>query len=476
VTRTAVVWIASAALWILILWASWQCVALNGDGASFFVRVASKGWFLNYNDLSRQHAIWLTQIPLVLGLKAGLSDLHWLARLYSLGTLAVPAVLYQFALVRAKDDSLLLALVIAAIAAVFMTTCLFSAGEYNTAYAVVVAAMATVESRREPSLADGIVLLLLGLVGIRSYEAFLYLGPLIAAIVLWRRPPDDVVRHAGLRAALSMLLPAVLAGLALLGRIQLPVAVVAAAAGLAAFARAVPRCRSDAISIAHLTAAGLFAAGSVVSAESLSRMGGLGYAGKIAVDGLWSWHNLGFTLALSTVVAAVPAVLLTRRRFQLLPAVPLGLLAALPFLLSLDVATHPLSTLHFAPRAMAGLVIAGAVGVAWMRPTGAVNGGRGLVFALALLVAVLPSTLFAAAEYGAMIDAFRRAVRSAPTTIAFADAPPLVRRFFWDPDDQEFIGSLSAAVRPRKGAPLILPPPEVKFEPLPDLRDYVWRD
>ncbi len=61
-----------------------------------------------------------------------------MARLLSIGLFALPTALYHLALVRVKDDAVLLAAVIAAIGVVFMTTSFFIVGEYNTAYAIAI--------------------------------------------------------------------------------------------------------------------------------------------------------------------------------------------------------------------------------------------------------------------------------------------------------------------------------------------------
>ena len=67
VRRTALL-----ALWAVVLWSSWQCIALFSDGASFFTTVVHRGWYDRYDDKAREYAIGLTQIPLVIGLRAGI--------------------------------------------------------------------------------------------------------------------------------------------------------------------------------------------------------------------------------------------------------------------------------------------------------------------------------------------------------------------------------------------------------------------
>ena len=61
---------------------------------------------------------------------------------YSAALFGLPTALYHLALARVRDDAVLLAIVIAVIATVYLPTCFFIVGEYNTTYAAVVAAMA----------------------------------------------------------------------------------------------------------------------------------------------------------------------------------------------------------------------------------------------------------------------------------------------------------------------------------------------
>src|SRR5262249_27704104 len=66
----------------------------------------------------------------------------------------------------------------------------------------------------ERRLGDAILLCLLGLLSIRSYESMLYLGPLVAAAILWslRQPGDAAARGLTAIAALAFLAGAVVAG------------------------------------------------------------------------------------------------------------------------------------------------------------------------------------------------------------------------------------------------------------------------
>jgi len=87
----------------------------------------------------------------------GITDLHLLAQLLSLGLFAVPTALYHLALLRVKDDPVLLAALLAAIAVVFMTTSFFIVGEYNTAYAIGIVVAVRLVTAKELTVADGAV-------------------------------------------------------------------------------------------------------------------------------------------------------------------------------------------------------------------------------------------------------------------------------------------------------------------------------
>ena len=109
----------------------------------------------------------------------GVTDLHLLARLLSLGLFGLPTIFYTLALHRAKDDAVLLAIVIAAIAIVFMTTSFFIVGEYNTLYAVTILIAVRLATADRLTWPDAIALVLLSLLAIRTYETMIYLGPLL---------------------------------------------------------------------------------------------------------------------------------------------------------------------------------------------------------------------------------------------------------------------------------------------------------
>src|SRR5258708_21064914 len=118
-------------IWGLALWHSWESRGLFVDGSAFLVQIARREWFFDFYA-PRLYAMVVGQAPIMTAIFLGVTDLHLLARLLSLGLFALPTALYHLALVRLKDDALLLAAVIPAIAMVLMTTSSFIAAELNS--------------------------------------------------------------------------------------------------------------------------------------------------------------------------------------------------------------------------------------------------------------------------------------------------------------------------------------------------------
>jgi hypothetical protein len=199
-------------LTVLLLWAQAAvsaavCRGLFWDGASFLANMLETGSFHDFYP-ARAHVAWLTETPALLLVRLGVRDTHVLAVTFSAMLSVLPAALYHLALARVRHSQALLAAVVAVIAVVHLPTGFFTVGEHIIAYALVTATVAVALTRREPGWRDGALMLVLGLVGIASYEAMIYLAPLTAAIVLWS--------IGGQREPLSRMLT-VMAALAFLG-------------------------------------------------------------------------------------------------------------------------------------------------------------------------------------------------------------------------------------------------------------------
>ena len=204
-------------LWALAAWNSFVCRGLFWDGAAFLVNIVDFDKFHDFYP-ARAHVGYVTQLPLLLATRLGVVDLKLLAMIQSAALFALPAALYQLAMVRVRSDGLLLAIVLAIVATVYLPTSFFIIGEYNAAYAAVTAAMAVVltsDGRRR----DGVILLLLGALCLRSYEAMVYLGPLIAVAILWSTwrkregASDDIARLFGTIAAAAFVGGALVSGI-----------------------------------------------------------------------------------------------------------------------------------------------------------------------------------------------------------------------------------------------------------------------
>src|SRR5262245_10608351 len=187
-TTTVVYRTTLGLIWGLALWHSWESRGLFVDGSAFLVQIARREWFFDFYG-PRLYAMVVGQVPIMTAVFLGVTDLHLLARLLSLGLFALPTALYTLALVRVKDEPVLLAAVVAAIGVVFMTTSFFIVGEYNTAYALAIAVAVRLVTAERLTVLDGLFLAVISLLAVRTYESMLYLGPLLSVMVLhqiWR--------------------------------------------------------------------------------------------------------------------------------------------------------------------------------------------------------------------------------------------------------------------------------------------------
>jgi hypothetical protein len=204
-------------LWALAIWNSLACRGLFWDGAAFLVNIVDFDKFHDFYP-ARAHVGWVTQLPLLAAVDLGVTNLRVLAIIQSAALFALPAGLYQLAMARVRDDGLLLAIVLAIVATVYLPTSFFIIGEYNAAYAAVTAAMAVLLTS-DGGRRDSAILLLLGALCLRSYEAMVYLGPLIAVAILWstwrkrEHEPDDIARLFGTIAAAAFVGGALVSGI-----------------------------------------------------------------------------------------------------------------------------------------------------------------------------------------------------------------------------------------------------------------------
>ena len=202
-------------LWALAVYSIISCRGLFWDGASFLVNIIDLGGFHDFYT-ARAHVDWVTQTPVIVAAWLGVRDLHGLSIVYSLGLFALPVGLYHLGLARVRRDPVKLAIIIVVVATVYLPTSFFIVGEYNAAFAAVTAAMAIALTDRRRG--DAVLLCILGLLCLRSYEAMIYLGPLVAACILWSmRGVRDAGTHLLLAvAALAFVAAAIISGVTII--------------------------------------------------------------------------------------------------------------------------------------------------------------------------------------------------------------------------------------------------------------------
>jgi hypothetical protein len=435
-------------IWGLALWHSWESRGLFVDGSAFLVQIARREWFFDFYA-PRLYAMVVGQAPIMTAIFLGVTDLHLLARLLSLGLFALPTALYHLALVRVKNDAVLLAAVIAAIGVVFMTTSFFIVGEYNTAYAIAILVAVRLATARQLTWVDGLFLAVIGFLAIRTYEAMLYLGPLLSAMVLW----------AIWRAPSRPWLPTTL----------------------------------------HLVSIAGFIAGMFVAIGSLTRPYSVEHLDETIETATNFWQNMQFDLVVAAALVVVVWALLRPRDLALAKpyrwaAVCLVILALSPLLMLGDVVVRPLAKSQYVARTAAGLIIASIVVFIWAYasnlrgklPAFVVLGTpeaarRFLIFALLILLAVLPSDISLTQSWVSYLDAMRTTVRDHDGVIAFEDSP-LSKHPYDLLVEAWILPSQSLALRAKRGDGIVAPPREFgAWQPFPPaqpypLGKYIWRD
>lgn len=435
-------------LWILALWYSWECRGLFVDGSAFLVQVARREFFFDFYD-PRLYAMVLGQAPILTAVFLGVTDLHLLAQLLSLGLFALPTALYHLALMRVKDDPVLLAAVLAAIGVVFLTTSFFIVGEYNTAYAIGIVVAVRLVTAKELNVADGAFLLAVGLLAVRTYEVMIYLGPLLALMIAW-----TIYRIRPRRLVATSL---------------------------------------------YLLAIPPFLGGMWVAADSVIHPFSEDHLSRTAATVLDAWQNVQFDLAMgAALVISGWALLRPRdlagRRPYIVAGVFLVLLALSPLLVLTDSLVRPHAKSQYTARSLAGLVVASIIVLMWLytSPLGSrfasfvalrrtEISSRVLAFACLAVLAVLPSNVYLTLEWRTYLDTVRTIVRGNSGVIAF-EATPLSRRPLETLVESWILPSQSLALRGKRGDGIIAPPhgfnnwqPFPPAEPYP-LGNYMWRD
>lgn len=437
-----------ALIWALALWHSWACRGLFVDGSGFLIQIVRREWFFDFYP-PRLFAMVVAQVPIMIGIHAGSTDLHLLAMLLSFGLFGLPTALYTLALWRAKGDPVLLAAVIAAIGIVFMTTSFFIIGEYNSAYAIAILTAVLLARVERLRLGEAVLLLAISTLAIRTYEAMIYLGPLLSVMVLW-----------------------------MLWRQQ---------------------SRPWLATCIYLACAVFFLLGMAVAIDSVVHPWSESHLDETYDTAKNFWQNMQFDLALGGALVMVAWGLLRPDDFASAKpyrwaGIATLILALSPLLAIGDTLVRPLAKSQYVARTAGGLVIVAIVIFIWTyksdvhRRLRAMvllreprNGRRFLVFACMILVASLPSDVFLTSTWISYLKTLRQTVVAHSGEVAFEDTP-LSRRPHVLLVENWALPSQSVAVRSKAGNGVIAPPRGFKdwmpFSPgdPPDLGRFGWRD
>jgi hypothetical protein len=179
----------------VILFSSWimACIAYRGlyaDGANYFLWILSTGDFFHVAD-TRLSATYLTQLPLVLALKAGITSTSFLLRLYTASLMAVPLLAFVAATWIARRDGLLTAANVVVLAACFYPTSFGSIGEYHLLYALFWLTFVLLVTGVADRFLGAAALPAIALVVMKSYEMAVVLCPFLVALCLWRALRSD---------------------------------------------------------------------------------------------------------------------------------------------------------------------------------------------------------------------------------------------------------------------------------------------
>lgn len=435
-------------LWGLALWHSWEARGIFIDGSKMLLDMAEQRHLIVFRA-PRFYIEAGGQLIALMGIRAGVTDLHRLAQLLSLGLFAMPTLFYSLALWRARKDPVLLAMTLAVIAVVFMTTSFFIIGEYNTAFALTTASAVWLATADRLRVGEGIVLAAMALLFSRSYEVTLYHGPVLTLMTLWR------IRSAPDRPLWA--------------------------------------------TVAYLVAATFFLGGGVVALWSLIDPFNPPQVGQTWAEAPNFWQNPQFDAMLVAVLVVVIAALvrppsLRRRTIYLWAAIPLAILALSPLMVLTDtVIARPLARSHYVPRTVSGLIVIAIVLFIWLHASPLrralsaavllrepVAARRFLGFAWLMLLATIPGDVFLTITWSHYIDALRSTVTSRTGIVAIEDTP-LARYPFNLMVENWTLPPQSVIVRAKRGDAVIAPPRgydgplPVRPENAPDLSPYYWR-
>lgn len=425
-----------AVLWICGIAYSWLSCGLIGDGSYYLLDAVTVG---PYKGVGHERAVpnVLAQLPLAAALAAGVTDLHWLARLQSLGWFALPAILYSLAILRTRQDPLQQACVVVAIAIVFMTSSFLIVAEHVTAYAIAMMAAAWLVTARRLQAGDGVVLLVLAALSTRSHEVFAYLAPLLAAMTVW------TVRRAPLRPSLAV--------------------------------------------GTYLAAAVLFLVSTGLAWHAIATFEDSAYFASASSEARDFWKNPAFDLAsvaafvIAGFVLVRPADLGTARPWILVAPALLALVLLPLLVLTSSYFGPPFAYGQNITRFAAGPVLVAIILFMWMHATKPVAARQLLSFAGVLFLATLPWNATLAVLFASYLHEVKTATGNRPGVIAYEDTQLATKP--WLLQGESWSLPITSTILRKSPADGIIAPPRgyAGFLPyaasdVPSLGRFQWRE
>ena len=427
-------------LWVCGVAYSWLSCGLIGDGSYYLFDAVTVG---PYKDVGHERAVpnLLAQLPLAAAIAAGVTDLHGLARLQSLGWFALPAILYSLAVLRTRRDPLHQACVVVAIAIVFMTSSFLIVAEHVAAYSIATMTAAWIVTAKRLQVGDGVVLLVLAAMSTLSHEVFVYLGPLLAAMTVWAVWRTPI--------------------------------------------------RSSVAAATYLAAAVVFVASAVLAWRSITTFEDQAYFASASAEAWDFWKNPAFDLAsvAALVIAGFalvrPADLATVRPWILVAPLLLALVLLPLLVLTSGIFGPPFAYSQNITRFAAGPVLVAIILFMWRHAS---DGGirppaprRLLSFAGLLFLATLPWNATLAVLFAFYLHEVKAAVDGRSGVIAYEDTGLSTKP--WLLQGEAWSLPLTSAILRKSAADGVIAPPRgyAGFLPyavtdLPSLGPYRWRE
>lgn len=159
-------------------------LGLFADGSYFLLSILTSRTFFDFYT-TREFAQMITQVPVLIAIKLGMTHLNTLIHLHSLGVIGVPLGFWIAALFKQFKTDLFWLFVIA-FNACYLSSGFFAIGEYNVTYAMVALSGSILLNDQRYKKIDYAGLLFLASFLTLSYESMCYLGPLLSALTLIR--------------------------------------------------------------------------------------------------------------------------------------------------------------------------------------------------------------------------------------------------------------------------------------------------